>query len=68
VHRARRRQRLRLDRLETGAAVAKVARKLAHAFKNSNREFRYDKFFAACGLDSWGELTPHPVSNNIGGK
>jgi hypothetical protein len=42
-----------LDRLETRAAIAKTARKLADAFKNDNRNFRYDKFFAACGLDPW---------------
>jgi hypothetical protein len=37
---------------EAGAANAKTARKLADAFKNDNRNFRYDKLFDPRGLDS----------------
>lgn len=35
-------------------AVACVARELADYFKWDNPRFRYDKFYAACGLDEWG--------------
>jgi hypothetical protein len=57
------------DQSATQAAIATVTRKLADAFKSDNREFCYDKFFHACGLDPWGELLPHPLFNNgIGGE
>jgi hypothetical protein len=43
------------------AAVATVARRLADQYRTGNPEFRYGRFFDACGLDSWGELLPNPV-------
>ena len=36
--------------------IAALARDLAREFKRDNHNFRYDVFFAACGLDSFGEL------------
>jgi hypothetical protein len=45
-------------------AIAKVARKLADAFKTDNPIFRYDKFFGACGLDPWGEVMPNHLFDN----
>lgn len=52
------------DDIKTQAAVADIARQLADMFKADNTEFRYDRFFPACRLDSWGELTPNPVHRN----
>lgn len=53
------------QRVESCAASAK----LAHAFKNDNRPFRYDKFFSACGLDPQGGLMPNSVvANTIGAR
>ena len=45
------------------AAIAGIARNLADAFKSDNAAFRYDKFFAACGLDMFGELLPNRVNH-----
>jgi hypothetical protein len=43
-------------------ATAKVARKLADAFQNDNpRNFRYDTFFHASGLNPEGGLLPNTV-------
>jgi hypothetical protein len=36
--------------------VARVARRLAEAFKDNRGEFRFDTFYAACGLDEWGRV------------
>ena len=33
------------------------ARNLSDRFKAHNSHFRYDHFFAACGLDKWGHPT-----------
>lgn len=38
------------------AAVAEAIRDVAGAFKADNSNFRYDYFYAACGLDSFGEV------------
>jgi hypothetical protein len=55
--------------IKTQAAIADVARQLADIFKHDNREFRYDRWFAAARLDPFGELTPNPVTTQeIGGK
>lgn len=35
-------------------SVAELARRIAQTFKLDRAEFRYDKFFDACGLDSFG--------------
>ena len=35
-------------------AIASVARSLADHFKAENYNFRYDKFYEACGLNEWG--------------
>lgn len=35
-------------------AVARAVRSVADALKEDNRAFRYDRFFEACGLDSFG--------------
>jgi hypothetical protein len=43
------------DRYSLG--VAHAARNVADALKASNPRFRYDVFFAACGLDSFGYPT-----------
>ena len=48
----------------TREAIAKMARKLADAFKTDNPIFRYDEFFGTCGLDQWGQLMPNPVLTN----
>jgi len=37
-------------------AVAATTRSLAEEFKRDNSNFRYDKFYEACGLDSFGEV------------
>ena len=34
--------------------VADLANRLADEFKRANSAFRYDTFFAACGLDEYG--------------
>lgn len=34
--------------------VAQTARNVADALKADNSRFRYDTFFEACGLDSYG--------------
>ncbi len=34
--------------------ISALARDLARVFKQDNHNFRYDKFFEACGLDSFG--------------
>jgi hypothetical protein len=39
--------------------AARMARRLADRFKRSHPEFSYEWFFGACGLDSWGELSPY---------
>jgi diaminopimelate decarboxylase len=39
------------------ASVAKVARDLADVLKRDNSAFRYDTFFAACGLSPWGAVS-----------
>ena len=44
------------DTMVESRAVAGVARELADYFKSDNPSFRYDVFFNACGLDSFGEL------------
>lgn len=46
---------------EVAEGVASVARELAGRFKGDNYRFRYDTFFKACGLDSWGNL----VGDNV---
>lgn len=38
-------------------AIAKLVRDLAADFKADNSAFRYDRFFEACGLDSFGRLS-----------
>lgn len=35
-------------------SVAELARKIADTLKADRSQFRYDTFFAACGLDSFG--------------
>lgn len=35
--------------------IATVARSVASSFKAERSEFRYDKFYEACGLTEWGE-------------
>lgn len=42
--------RLGLDR----DTLATAARNVAQSFKIDRSEFRYDKFFEACGLDGFG--------------
>lgn len=37
-------------------AVARVAQRLANEFKDDNPRFRFDTFFAAIGLDEWGNF------------
>ncbi len=46
------------DELEISAreAVASLASDLADQFKAGNPRFRFDHFFAACGLTMYGEL------------
>jgi hypothetical protein len=39
--------------------AARTARRLADRFKRSHPDFSYEWFFGACGLDSWGELSPY---------
>ena len=36
--------------------VAMTASRLADVLQADNPRFRYDRFFAACGLDAYGEL------------
>jgi hypothetical protein len=43
------------------AAVSELAKRLADLFKADNPRFRCDCFFAACWLDSWGELVPNAM-------
>jgi hypothetical protein len=49
-------------------AVSDVAKGIADVLKWDNRAFRYDRFFPACGLDSWGEILPTPVHPNGFGR
>lgn len=44
------------DNMVESRTVATMARELADVFKANNPRFRYDTFFAACGLDEWGEV------------
>lgn len=44
------------DTMVESRAIATMARELADVFKANNPRFRYDTFFAACGLDEWGEV------------
>lgn len=37
-----------------GQEIASVARRIADVMKADNPRFRYDTFFEACGLDSYG--------------
>lgn len=46
------------DTMVESRAIAGVAREMADHFKSDNPNFRYDTFFAACGLDEWGEIHP----------
>jgi hypothetical protein len=39
-----------------GVAVSSLARDLATVFKDGNPRFRFDTFYAACGLDEWGMI------------
>ena len=41
---------------QEGDGIALAARNVAEALKADNPNFRYDKFFEAIGLDSWGEV------------
>lgn len=34
--------------------TARVARNIANILKDDSPRFRYDTFYAACGLDEWG--------------
>jgi hypothetical protein len=43
------------QRAEALASIALVARNISEQLKADNSAFRYDYFFAACGLDKWGE-------------
>jgi hypothetical protein len=45
------------DDLKVKAAIADVARQLADMFKADASTFRYDRFYPACRLDMFGELT-----------
>ena len=36
--------------------VAIVAQDIADICKRDNANFRYDRFYAACGLTEWGEV------------
>lgn len=36
------------------SAISTVAQGLAVMYKRDNSNFRYDTFYAACGLDPWG--------------
>lgn len=38
--------------------IAKAARTIADVFKRDNPMFRYDTFYAACGLNEWGHAVP----------
>ncbi len=42
-------------------AVASLARGLALEFKADNAHFRFDTFYAACGLNEWGHLPEPPA-------
>lgn len=37
--------------------VSRTVKAVADAFKARNPRFRYDTFFEACGLNSWGDFT-----------
>ena len=40
----------------TAKAMTIAVRTVATALKHDNNLFRYDHFYAACGLDSWGYI------------
>jgi hypothetical protein len=37
-------------------AASDIARGLADMFKRDDPKFRYDTFYAACGLNEWGKV------------
>jgi hypothetical protein len=45
------------------AVVSDIARQLADMFKADYPAFRYGRFFPACRLDPWGEVTLHTRRN-----
>lgn len=53
---------LRTDNEAARITAAFIARDLADHFKKRNSAFRYDRFFEACGLDSFGYLRREVVA------
>lgn len=47
---------------DSAEALSLTARLMADDFKIENPSFRYDVFYAACGLDEWGEAIPNATS------
>lgn len=43
---------------ESAEGISRAARDLATHFKSDNPRFRFDIFFEACGLDSFGDVKP----------
>jgi len=37
-------------------AISRLARDMAASFKRDNSSFRFDTFYAACGLNEWGNV------------